>query len=138
MRWALSDYGLRARNIRGDGACQFRSIADQLFGDQELHEKVRLRSVEWLATHAKVYAGFAVGQSFEEYLARMAETTTWGDNLSLQAIADAYHLQVCIVSSFPQRRFLSVYPLNGPRPTQQAWLGFYAEYHYTSLEPTST
>jgi len=135
LRWALSDYGLRAREIIGDGACQFRAVADQLFGDQELHWKVRGCAVEHLRAHAAEYAGFAVAESFDEYLLRMAEPTTWGDNLSLQALADAYCIQVCILSSFLNRRFLCVYPGEGLRPTHEVWLGFFAEYHYTSLEP---
>lgn len=137
LQWALSDYGLRSRDIIGDGACQFRAVADQLFQDQELHLKVREIAVEQLRCEAGRYAGFAVGESYEEYVARMAEPHTWGDNLSLQALADAYFVQVCILSSFLDRRFLCVYPAGDKKPVHQVWLGFFAEYHYTSLEPVS-
>lgn len=136
LGWALSDYGLVARDITGDGACQFRAVADQIYKDQELHGEVRARAVQRLRAHPHLYSAFAVGESFEAYVTRMAEPRTWGDNLSLQAIADVYAIRVCILSSFPQRRFLHIDPMGGPSVGhQEIWLGFYAEYHYTSLEP---
>ena len=30
-------YGMAEREMAGDGACQFRSVADQLFGDECYH-----------------------------------------------------------------------------------------------------
>lgn len=135
LRWALSDYGLQARDVKGDGACQFRAVADQLFGNQEQHAIVRARAVAQLQAHPEVYAGFAVAESFEEYLVRMSEPTTWGDNLSLQAIADAFNVKVCIVSSFEEKPFMCICPMGHQRHLRQAWLGFFAELHYTSLEP---
>lgn len=30
------------------GNCQFRALADQLFGDEERHNEVRLKIVDWL------------------------------------------------------------------------------------------
>lgn len=134
LHWRLSDYGLRAREIAGDGACQFRAVADQLFGDQELHGSVRERALAQLRSYKTKYEGFAVGESFEEYLNRMAEPATWGDNLSLQAIADVFDVEACLVTSFLERSFICISPCSG-KPAQQIWLGFYAEYHYTSLEP---
>lgn len=136
--WALSDYGLRARDITGDGACQFRAVADQLFGDQALHWKVRARAVDQLRAHEAEYRDFAVTENFEEYLRRMARPTTWGDNLSLQAVADAYSVQVCILSSFMEKRFLCIRPASGQQPILEVWLGFFAECHYTSLEPVDS
>lgn len=134
LQWKLSDYGLRSLNIVGDGACQFRAVADQLYQDQELHASVRERAVAQLKLNAAVYQGFAVGENFSEYLARMEDPHTWGDNLSLQAIADTYRVEVCLVTSYMQHSFICIKPGTGP-PGQQIWLGFYAEYHYTSLEP---
>jgi len=134
LYYKLSDYGLVARDIAGDGACQFRAVADQLYGDQELHAAVRNRAVEHLRVNADKYGGFVIGESFKSYLERMAKPYTWGDNLTLQAIADTCEVEICIVSSFHDRSFLQVLPVSG-RASQQAWLGFYAEYHYTSLTP---
>jgi len=134
LHWRLSDYGLASREVIGDGACQFRAVADQLYRDQELQGSVRQRATWQLRSHATRYKHFVEGETFAGYLARMAKPTTWGDNLSLQAIADAFEIEVCLVSTFLERSFISIRPASG-RSMQQIWLGFYAEYHYTSLEP---
>merc|ERR1712130_627483 len=60
LDWKLSDYGLRQRDITGDGACQFRAIADQLYRDQELHPLVRERAIKQLRSNPHIYAGFVV------------------------------------------------------------------------------
>jgi len=134
LHWRLSDYGLASREVVGDGACQFRAVADQLYRDQELHGSVRQIATRQLRLHAAKYQHFVEGETFANYLARMAEPTTWGDNLSLQAIADAFEIEACLVTTFLERSFISIRPASG-RSTQQIWLGFYAEYHYISLEP---
>merc|ERR1712039_152916 len=114
----LSDYGLRSKDIVGDGACQFRAVADQLYGRQELHSTVRVDAVAQLQANPGRYEAFAVCESFSEYLARMSQAHTWGDNLSLQAVADAYNIQACIVTTFLDRSFLTVSPENG-KPSRQ-------------------
>jgi len=141
LQWVLSDYGLRARHIVGDGACQFRAVADQLFRDQELHGSVRHAVVTQLRNFRPHYEGFADSvEGFDAYCDKMEGPREWGDNLSLQAIADAYNIQVCLVTSYLTHRFLCVSPAsacNSAQPPRQIWLGFFAEYHYTSLEPAA-
>lgn len=132
----VARYGLRARAILGDGACQFRAVADQLYRDQNLHQAVRQRALTQLRSGRSTYSGFAVGEGFEDYLNRMMALDAWGDNLTLQAVADAFDIEVCLVTSFSDRNFICIPPVSG-RPSQQIWLGFFAEYHYTSLEPSA-
>jgi len=81
------------------------------------------------------YEGFAVAESFALYLQRMAEPRTWGDNLSLQAIADAYNVRVNLVTTYHSDSYVCLDPIGG-QPSRQIWLGFYAELHYTSLAPS--
>ena len=45
LRNKLSELGWRERDVVGDGACQFRAVADQLWGNQERHSEVRRRYV---------------------------------------------------------------------------------------------
>jgi hypothetical protein len=44
----LRHYGLQLRHIGGDGACLFRSIADQLLGDQERHNEIRQQICDYV------------------------------------------------------------------------------------------
>ena len=38
--------------MRGDGSCQFRAVADQIYRDESLHGEVRRRAVEELRANA--------------------------------------------------------------------------------------
>jgi hypothetical protein len=44
-----------------------------------------------------------VGTSFEDYLAAMRQPGCWGDNVTLQAVADRLNVEVAIVTSFEER-----------------------------------
>ena len=99
---------------------------------QGLHGEVREAAVAQLMDDPERYRGFAVGTSFDEYVGRMMQPNTWGDNLSLQAIADAYNVEVCCLTTYGANSIIRLKPATG-KAAQQIWLGFYAEFHYNSL-----
>ena len=47
------------------------------------------------------YEGYTEGETFDAYVDRMARDGTWGDNVTLQAAADAFGVPVYLVTSFP-------------------------------------
>ena len=66
----LALYGLREKSISGDGNCQFRALADQLWRDQGRHAEVRSRVVQQLRANPDAYAVF-VTEPYGDYCARM-------------------------------------------------------------------
>ncbi|KAK7206531.1 hypothetical protein BZA70DRAFT_106530 [Myxozyma melibiosi] len=54
----LRAQGLYASQITGDGNCLFRALADQLYGDPDLHFTVRRDVVEFLRANKDQYIGF--------------------------------------------------------------------------------
>ena len=39
-----------------DGACLFRAVADQLYGDEEMHQAVRTQCLDYIvSSHLKLY-----------------------------------------------------------------------------------
>ena len=72
----IGTYGLRERKVEGDGNCQFRAVADQLYGDQSHHLQVRQTAVLQLEKDAGHYSGFVQGD-FDAYLVHMSEPGTW-------------------------------------------------------------
>ena len=85
LRERLRQFGLREQPIVGDGACMFRAVADQLWGDQERHVQVRQRAIEMLRKQKDHFAAFVPDdETFDQYLTRMARPAEWGDNLMLQ------------------------------------------------------
>merc|ERR1719401_1366401 len=73
--WSSSPACHRAAQVRCSEIRGFR-------GGRELHGAVRQRAIAQLKSGAARYEGFAAGESFMEYLDRMAQPSTWGDNLS--------------------------------------------------------
>lgn len=80
----LSELGLKEKQILPDGACQFRAIGDQMFGDEGLHADVRRRAVEMLRSQSDHFQDFVQDESWVGYLQRMSKSDEWGDNLTLQ------------------------------------------------------
>jgi len=134
----LRDFDLTEHHVQGDGACQFRALAHQLFGDEERHGVVRAKVVSQLRAERDRYEPFVMDSTFDEFLTKMARASEWGDHLTLQAAADVYQTRVCLVTSY-ERPFVHVQPtgwaehdpLLQQRPT--IWLSFWAEVHYNSL-----
>jgi hypothetical protein len=143
LRQRLRDFCLEERPVRGDGHCQFRSIAFQLYGTDVDHAAVRAAVCEHLASHSRIYTSFVHDESFNDYLARMA-AEAWGDHLTLQAFADLSGRPVHLVTSYEARGFIQVAPqTNFPTQDTQApgtplLLGFWAEVHYNPIVPLQT
>ncbi|KAJ8605159.1 hypothetical protein CTAYLR_000346 [Chrysophaeum taylorii] len=131
LRRRLEELNLREFEVRGDGACQFRALAHQLYGDEELHGTVRSRIATYLEEHADKYGPF-VDDGFERFVERMRRPEEWGDHVTLQAAADHFGVRVCLVTSYETRAFVHVVPPQ-EEGVPTVWLSFWAEVHYNSL-----
>merc|ERR1712232_1135940 len=85
----LERYQAEAHSVIADGNCQFRALSVGLFGDQEKHAQIRQHVVAQLKANPDRYESFVQG-SFDEYVHRMGKDGEWGDNVTLQAAADAF------------------------------------------------
>ncbi len=70
----LHTAGLRVLEIEGDGNCLFRSIADQLHGDDTQHADLRQQAVAYMRNNPDDFAPFVEDdEPFEAYCKRMCE-----------------------------------------------------------------
>ncbi|CAI5470386.1 unnamed protein product [Closterium sp. Yama58-4] len=128
----LAVYGLRELPMVGDGNCQFRALADQLFRNANRHAAVRQAVVQQMRAHSERYSPY-VPDSFSRYLRHMARNGEWGDHITLQAAADKYGAKINLITSYPGDQFLiEIFPCQG-KPTKELWLSFWAEVHYNSV-----
>ena len=134
----LDFYGVREKIITGDGNCQFRALSDQLFRDGgENHDAVRAAVCDRLVRNPDDYAPYAAPLDFDEYVQKMSNAGEWGDHITLQAAADAYGVDINIITSYSEHGFIEITPkegadVNSPR---SLWLSFFAEVHYNSIVP---
>lgn len=42
--------GFVVKNMKEDGACLFRAVSDQVFGDQEMHDIVRKQCMDYIVS----------------------------------------------------------------------------------------
>ncbi|KAI9840332.1 MAG: hypothetical protein M1837_001750 [Sclerophora amabilis] len=54
----LAAHGLYAADIRGDGNCLFNALSDQIYGNQNEHQKIRARVIDYMREHASYYKQF--------------------------------------------------------------------------------
>lgn len=80
---------------------------------------------------------FLCMESWEDYLSRMSRTCEWSDHIILQAVTDAFNLDIVVFNVFQDdiRRT----EVNPGKDTQvqriQMFLGHIGEFHYLSLRP---
>lgn len=127
----LSTYGLAELQVEGDGNCQFRALADQLFRNPEYHRHVRKEVVKQLKHFHKFYESY-VPMKYKSYLKKMKRSGEWGDHLTLQAAADRFGAKICLLTSFRDTCFIEIVPKDRG-PSRELWLSFWSEVHYNSL-----
>uniref|UniRef100_A0A0D9YMV0 ubiquitinyl hydrolase 1 n=1 Tax=Oryza glumipatula TaxID=40148 RepID=A0A0D9YMV0_9ORYZ len=130
----LGTYGLAEFQIEGDGNCQFRALADQIFRNPDYHKHVRKSVVKQLKEFRKHYEGY-VPMEYKVYLKKMKRSGEWGDHVTLQAAADRFAAKICLLTSFRDTCLIEIVP-RGATPTKELWLSFWSEVHYNSLYAT--
>ncbi|CAH1268310.1 Hypp3856 [Branchiostoma lanceolatum] len=145
----MADYGLSGRlrseglevmeSVPGDGNCLFHAVARHLEGKPSAAE-VRRKVVSWLHSnpyvdgeHIKNWLPGATESAWESYLRTMTMDGTWGDEIVLQAVANTFGREVCVISNRHGNRRISYRPKGfkfGGGDT--VFLGF-SYSHYTPL-----
>nr|CDS27900.1 OTU domain containing protein 3 [Hymenolepis microstoma] len=92
----LYPLGLRVRSISPDGNCLFSTFADQLYGKPHYHPRLRKQAVEYLSKHKREIKPFLGNTSYSAMLNELAESGTYGDHLSIVALARVKHVDVIV------------------------------------------
>ena len=97
LKQQVGRFGLDIKEISGDGNCLFRAISDQISGNEDMHEDLRVMAVEHMRRHPEDFTPFIEDdEEFDKYLARMSNLSTWGGNLELQALSLALEVNIKI------------------------------------------
>ncbi|NXW12110.1 OTUD5 protein, partial [Fregetta grallaria] len=79
--------------MKEDGACLFRAVADQVYGDQDMHEVVRKHCMDYLMKNADYFSNY-VTEDFTTYINRKRKSTCHGNHIEMQAMAEMYNRPV--------------------------------------------
>eukprot|EP00698_Gefionella_okellyi_P007817 TRINITY_DN1910_c0_g1_i1.p1 TRINITY_DN1910_c0_g1~~TRINITY_DN1910_c0_g1_i1.p1 ORF type:complete len:321 (-),score=54.69 TRINITY_DN1910_c0_g1_i1:20-982(-) len=133
LKQQLAQLKLRSVEILGDGNCQFRALSSQLFAAIKYHLELRAAAVKEISEHKDFYACFLEnGENIDDYLARMAKAGEWGDQLTLQAIANRLGVAIHVISSKGQN-FITLQEPDGKPVRKELYLSYVNWVHYNSL-----
>ncbi|XP_013608819.1 PREDICTED: uncharacterized protein LOC106315595 isoform X1 [Brassica oleracea var. oleracea] len=131
LRNRLELFDFAEVRVPGDGNCQFRALADQLYKTADRHKHVRRQIVKQLKSCPDSYEGY-VPMDFSEYLKKMSRSGEWGDHVTLQAAADAYRVKIVVLTSFKDTCYIEILP-TFQESKGVIFLSFWAEVHYNSI-----
>ncbi|ERL94225.1 hypothetical protein D910_11506 [Dendroctonus ponderosae] len=86
----MSNLGWEIKQINEDGACLFRSIADQVYGDQDFHHQVRQDCMNYIVQNRDFFEPY-VTEDFDKYVARKRTWHVHGNHLEIQAMSELYN-----------------------------------------------
>mmetsp|Transcript_55216 Transcript_55216/g.103510 ORF Transcript_55216/g.103510 Transcript_55216/m.103510 type:complete len:289 (+) Transcript_55216:25-891(+) len=147
----LATFGMQMIEMEGDGNCQFRSMAFNLFGKQAHHESPRQAAVRHMKKHADFFGVFFETQAeFSRYLQNMARNGTWGDELTLRAVVEAYGCIAHVITSEPANWHLVYEPetettvpdldvavcpsgMGLPKSRKRIFLSYISPIHYNAI-----
>ncbi|KAL0783878.1 hypothetical protein Bca101_000123 [Brassica carinata] len=130
----MKDFGIELFDfaevkVPGDGNCQFRALADQLYKTADRHKYVRRQIVKQLKASPESYEGY-VPMKFSDYLRKMSRSGEWGDHVTLQAAADV--VKIVVLTSFKNTCYIEILPTS-QESKGVIFLSFWAEVHYNSI-----
>lgn len=138
----FSDQGYHITyNPPGDGNCQFSALARllQTIGIFRSEESLRREIVRYLTENPNNQDGFPcelfAGMPWSQYLASMAQNGTYGDQITLQAVANLFNVEIVIISTLGPNAKTVISP-QFSTPFASLTLGHFAEdqgIHYVCL-----
>ncbi|XP_018573122.1 OTU domain-containing protein 5-B isoform X1 [Anoplophora glabripennis] len=127
----MSNLGFEIKNMNEDGACLFRSIADQVYGDQEFHFQVRQDCMNYIVQNRDYFEPY-VTEDFDKYVARKRTWHVHGNHLEIQAMSELYNrtIEVYCYQIEPINIFNCSRLINSYEPIR---LSYHRMCHYNSI-----
>ncbi|XP_050016744.1 OTU domain-containing protein 5 isoform X6 [Alexandromys fortis] len=122
--------GFIIKQMKEDGACLFRAVADQVYGDQDMHEVVRKHCMDYLMKNADYFSNY-VTEDFTTYINRKRKNNCHGNHIEMQAMAEMYNrpVEVYQYSTEPINTFHGIHQ-NEDEPIR---VSYHRNIHYNSV-----
>lgn len=131
----INKKGWVIKKMAEDGACLFRAVADQIYGDQEMHSVVRKLCIDYIAKNSDYYSQY-VTEDFSEYLRRKSLDHSHGNHIEIQAMSEMFNrpIEVYHYSSEPINIFQMGGGSNGATSeSDPIRLSYHRSVHYNSI-----
>ncbi|XP_058450525.1 OTU domain-containing protein 5-B [Malaya genurostris] len=89
----MSERGFIIKDMVEDGACLFRAISLQIYGDQDMHEVIRQQTMDYIYQNREYFAQF-VTEDIDSYISRKRANHVHGNHIEIQAMSEMYNRSV--------------------------------------------
>ncbi|XP_069785374.1 OTU domain-containing protein 5-A isoform X2 [Narcine bancroftii] len=122
--------------MKEDGACLFRAVADQVYGDQDMHDVVRKHCMDYLVKNADYFSNY-VTEDFTTYINRKRISSCHGNHIEMQAMAEMYNrpVEVYQYSAAGQDNLEPINTFHGIHQTEDEPIrvSYHRNIHYNSV-----
>ena len=143
MSTQMKQRGLVETFIQPDGHCLYSACAHGLNADEvkqsgpysSPYQNVRYAAADFISRHPDDFAPF-LEEPLPSYVKKIKETAEWGGQLELQAIAQAYHVNINVLQADGRVEKIE----SGVEPkNDEVWLAYYRHSfglgeHYNALK----
>lgn len=105
---------------------QFRALSDQLYRTPDEHGYIRAAAIAQLRSFPAMYEDY-IPENYQDYCHRMQQFGTWGDHVTLQAVADAFGVRIAIMTSYQDGCVVEIQPQGQVKSQRILYLSFWAE-----------
>jgi hypothetical protein len=122
--------GFIIKRMESDGACLFRAIADQVYGDQEMHSAARNLCMDYMVKNMDYFSQY-ITEDFTAYINRKRNDHCMGNHTEMQAMAEMFNrtIEVYQYDSEPINIFHGIYKTDNA-PIR---LSYHQNVHYNSV-----
>jgi OTU domain-containing protein 5 len=89
----LAKSGLIVKEMEEDGACLFRAISCQLYGDQEMHDFIRQQTMDYIFQNREYFEQFLT-EDITDYVNRKRQNHLHGNHIEIQAMSEMFNRPV--------------------------------------------
>ncbi|KAK3020017.1 hypothetical protein RJ639_004977, partial [Escallonia herrerae] len=131
LRAQLNALGLKIVEVHADGNCFFRSLADQLEGNEHEHMKYRTMVVQHILKNREMFEPFIEDDiPFDEYCQSMEKDGTWAGNMEVQAVSLVTRCNICIHRNMSPRWYIQNFH---SKEARMIHLSYHDWEHYNSV-----
>ncbi|CAF2469411.1 unnamed protein product [Rotaria sp. Silwood2] len=122
--------GFIIKPVQEDGACLFRAISDQVFGDEEMHSIVRQNCMDYIVKNSDFFRAY-ITEDFDQYITRKRRQNCHGNHIEIIALSELYNrpIEVYEYSTEPINIVHGVYKTDN----EPIRLSYHCGVHYNSI-----
>ncbi|XP_073843174.1 deubiquitinating enzyme A isoform X2 [Musca autumnalis] len=127
----MADRGYILKPVEEDGACLFRAISLQIYGDEEMHDVIRQHTMDYIYKNREYFSHF-VTEDINNYIKRKRRKESHGNHIEIQAMSEIYSrpVEVYCYKPTPINIFNSEQQNNGYPPLR---LSYQRGSHYNAI-----